>query len=54
MFEIEYLTSLKECHRTTGNNNQLVKPGEIVLVYYESPRKLAIVEELMTRKNVLV
>ena len=52
----EYLTSLREYHRTTGNNSQRVKPGEVVLVYDESPRstwKMAIVEELMTGKDRL-
>ena len=53
----EYLTSLREHHRTTGNNSQRVKPGDVVLVYDDSPRntwKLAIVEELMTGKDGLV
>jgi len=49
----EYLTSLREYHRTTGNNKQQVKPGDVVQVHDESPRstcKPAIVEELMTGK----
>jgi len=53
----EYLTFLREYHRTTGNNNQLVKPRDIILVHDESLRntwKFAIVEELMTGKNGLV
>jgi len=53
----EYLTSLREYHRTTGNNNQKIKPGDIVLMYDESPRstwKLAIVEELITGKDGLM
>ena len=53
----EYLTSLREYHRTTGNNNQQVKSGDTVLVYVENPRstwKLAVVEELMTGKDGLV
>ena len=56
-WRFEYLTSLREYHRTTGNNSQQVKPGDIVLVYDDSPRntwKLAIVEELMTGKDGLV
>lgn len=52
----EYFTSLREYHRTTGNNSQKIKPGDIVLMYDESPRstwKLAIVEELITGKDRL-
>ena len=29
----EYLTSIREYHRTTGNNSQKIKPGDIVLMY---------------------
>ena len=52
----EYLTSLREYHRTTGNDSQKVKPGDIVLMYGEGPRstwKLAFVEELITGKDGL-
>ena len=52
----EYLTSLRKYHRTTGNNNQKIKPGDILLMYDESPRstwKLAIVKELITGKDGL-
>ena len=51
-WRFEYLTSLREYHRTTGNNSQRVKPGDIILVYDDW--KLAIVEELMTRKDGIV
>lgn len=34
----KYLTSLREYHKTTGNNSQKIKPGDIVLMYDESPR----------------
>ena len=47
----EYLTSLREFHRTTGNNSQNVKKGDIVLVHDDTPRagwKLAIIEEVIT------
>lgn len=43
----EYLTSLREFHRTTGNIESGVKIGDIALVYGEGPRinmKLAVVE----------
>ena len=56
-WKYEYSTSLREYHRTTGNNSQQIKPGDIVLMYDESPRstwKLAIVEELRTGKDGLV
>lgn len=52
----EYLTSLREYHRTTGNNNQQIKSGDIVLMYDESPRstwKLVIVEELISGQDGL-
>ena len=32
----EYLTSPREYHRTTGNNSQQIKSGDIVLMYDES------------------
>jgi len=56
-WKYEYLTSLREYHRTTGNNSQHIKSGDIVLMYDESPRttwKLAIVEGLITGKDGLV
>ena len=34
----EYLTSLREFHRTTGTNEQSIKTGDVVLVYDEGPR----------------
>ena len=37
-WKYEYLTSLREYHRTTGNNSQQIKPGDIVLMYDENPR----------------
>ena len=47
----EYLTSLREFHRTTGSNSQNVKKGDIVLVHDDTPQagwKLAIIEEVIT------
>lgn len=53
----EYLTSLREFHRTSGNNNQEIKVGDVVLVHDDSPRiswKMAIVEELIVGRDGLV
>ena len=44
----QYLTSLREQHRTTGHNEQSIKVGDIVLVHDEIPRtkwKMAVVDE---------
>ena len=43
----EYLTALRETHKTTGNNMQEVKVGDVVLVHDDVPRvnwKLAVIE----------
>ena len=43
----EYLTSLREFHRTTGNNKQKIATGDVVLIHDETPRvrwKLAIIK----------
>ena len=56
-WKYEYLTSLREHHRTTGSNSQRMTPGDVVLMWDESPRsawKLAIIEEVMTGKDELV
>ena len=53
----EYLTSLREFHRTSGNNDQKIKVGDVVLVHDDSPRiswKMAVVEELITDGDGLV
>ena len=50
----KYLMSLREFHKTTGNNNAVVKVGDVVLVHDEGSRinwKLAVVEELLPRKD---
>lgn len=53
----EYLTSLREFHRISGNNAQTIKVGDIVQVHDDSPRttwKIAIVEELIYGRDNLV
>ena len=45
----EYLTSLREVHRTTGIAEQTIKIGEVVQIHDDSPRnqwKLAVIEDL--------
>ena len=45
----EYLTSLREVHRTTGVTEQTVKIGEVVQIHDDLPRnqwKLAVIEDL--------
>ena len=45
----EYLTALRETHRTTGNNVQQIKTGDVVLVHNDTARtnwRLAVVEVL--------
>ena len=45
----EYLTALREYHRNTGNNKQLITIGDVVQIYEDSPRikwTLAVVEKL--------
>jgi len=46
----EYLTSLREFHRTSGNNHQQIKVGDIVTVHDDGPRvnwRLAVVTKLL-------
>ena len=53
----EYLTALRETHRTTGNNKQQVNIGDIVLVHDDSARvnwKLAIIESVNKGKDGLI
>ena len=52
----EYLTSLREFHRASGNNQQKIKVGDIVLVHDDAPRmnwKLAVIEGLITSSDGL-
>lgn len=47
----EYLTALRESHKASGNNNQTIKVGDIVLIHDDTPRinwRLAMIEELIT------
>ena len=47
----EYLTSLREYHRTSGHNSQTISVGDIVLIHDDGPRvnwRLAIVTKLLT------
>ena len=53
----EYLTSLREFHKTSGNNNQTIQVGDIVQVHDETPRskwKLAVITELIHGNDGLV
>ena len=53
----EYLTSLREYHKASGNNQRRVKKGDVVIVHDDTPRatwKMAIVEDLIVGKDSLV
>ena len=53
----DYLTALRECHRTTGNNTQAIRVGDIVQVHNEGPRvyrRLALDEKLIKGNDGLV
>ena len=53
----EYLTSLREFHRTTGTNERSIKQGDIVLIHNEDARstwRLAVVENLIQGGDGLV
>ena len=50
----EYLTSLREHHKTTGENEQCIKVGDVVLVHDDVPRarwKMAVVEQLIQGRD---
>ena len=50
-WKTEHLTSLRESHRSTKNNKQAVKKGEVVLVHDDGPRanwRLAVIEDVVT------
>jgi len=56
-WKTEYLTSLRESHRSTGNNKQVVKKGEVVLVHDDGPRaswRLAVIEDVVTGNDGLI
>ena len=53
----EYLTSLREFHKTTGTNKQSIKKGEVVLVHDDTHRstwKLAVIESLIEGGDGLI
>ena len=53
----EYLTSLREYHRSTGDNKQTSKRGDVVLVHDDGPRsswRLAVVEDLIKGGDDLI
>ena len=48
----EYLTALREFHRTTGTNEQTVNIGDVVQIHDDVPRnqwKLAVIEGVNRR-----
>ena len=52
----EYLTSLREYHKISGNNIQSVKKGDVVIVHDDAPRmtwKLAVIEDLVIGRDGL-
>ena len=56
-WKTEYLTALREFHRTTGSNMQKVKVGDVVLIHDDTPRiqwKLAITEEINKGEDRLI
>ena len=53
----EYLTALREYHRTTGQTKQTIKEGDVVQIHDERPRatwKLAVIRELIMGKDGMV
>ena len=53
----EYLTSLREFHRTTGRNDKNVNVGDVVLVHDDTPWlpwKIAVIKEVVKRKDGLI
>ena len=53
----EYLTSLREFHRTAGRNDQNINVGEVVLIHDDIPRahwKLAVIKEVVKGNDGLI
>ena len=53
----EYLTSLREFHRTTGNNKQQISIGDVILIHDDIPRvrwKLAVVKKVNKGRDGLI
>ena len=49
-WKTKYLTSLREFHKTTGDNKQTINIGDLVLVHDDKPRinwKLAVIEHFI-------
>ena len=56
-WRLEYLTTLREFHKTTGNNIQQVKVGDVVLVHDDTPRvnwKYAVIEGVISGNDGLI
>ena len=56
-WRLEYLTTLREFHKTTGNNIQQVKVGDVVLVHDDTPRvnwKYAVIEGVIRGNDGLI
>jgi len=52
----EFLTSLREYHKVSGGNIQLVKRGDVLLGHDDVPRvtwKMAVIEELIVGQDSL-
>ena len=52
----KYLTSLSQYHKTTGQNDQSIKVGDVVLIHDETHRtkwKMGTIEKLMTGRDDL-
>ena len=53
----EYLTALRESHKTTGNNTQQIRIGDVMLVHNDTARvncRLVVIESLNKEENGLV
>ena len=56
-WKLEYLTSLWEFHKTTGNNIEQVRIGDVVLVHDDAPRinwQLAVIEDVTRGSDGLI
>ncbi|XP_060574452.1 uncharacterized protein LOC132732105 [Ruditapes philippinarum] len=50
----EYMTSLRQYHKTTGNNSQTIKVGDVVIIHDETLKtqwKLGTFKQLITSKD---
>ena len=50
----KYLTSLSEFYKIFEHNKQVIKTGDVVIVYDDKFGKLAVIKKLITQKNNLV